>query len=88
MEVLKLRVCLLSLCRCCRRLGSCSLHEQMVYDFVEEKQGLDLLRDKRVIAATADIAGIAMSKSEVGQTPIPISKMELHLGRRIVTINT
>lgn len=38
---------------------------QMVYDFVEEKQGLDLLRDKRVIAATADIAGIAMSKSEV-----------------------
>lgn len=79
MEVLKVRVCLLSLCRCCRRLGLCSLYEQMVYDFVEEKQGLDLLRDKRVIAATADIAGIAMSKSEVRQTPIPISKMELHL---------
>ena len=53
------------------------LRTQMVYDFVEERQGLNLLRDKRVIAATADIAGIAISKSEVRQTPLPISKTEL-----------
>lgn len=50
----------------------------MVYDFVEERQGLDLLRDKRVMAATTDIAGIAMSKSEVRQTPLPISETELY----------
>lgn len=59
------RVTVSSLCRCCRRLDPCSARTQMVYDFVEERQGLDLLRDKRVIAATADIAGIAISKSEV-----------------------
>lgn len=67
-------------CRCYRRLVPCSVRTQMVYDFLEERQGLDLLRDKRVIAATADIAGIAVTKSEVEQTLFPINKMDLQLG--------
>ncbi|CAM9487691.1 unnamed protein product [Sphacelaria rigidula] len=38
---------------------------QMVYSFVEERGGLALLKDKRVVAATADVSGISMNKAEV-----------------------
>lgn len=37
----------------------------MVYDFVEEREGLELLEDKRIIAGTADVSGVAVSKAEV-----------------------
>lgn len=37
----------------------------MVYSFVEERGGLALLKDKRVVAATADVSGISMNKAEV-----------------------
>lgn len=63
-----------SLCGSYRGLASCSLRPQMVYDFVEERQGLDMLRDKRVIAATADIGGVAVSKAEVWHASPSISK--------------
>ncbi|CAN0222675.1 unnamed protein product, partial [Ectocarpus sp. 13 AM-2016] len=38
---------------------------QMVYDLVEDRGGLEMLEDERVVAATADISGISMSKAEV-----------------------
>ncbi|CBJ48735.1 conserved unknown protein [Ectocarpus siliculosus] len=38
---------------------------QMVYDLVEDRGGLEMLQDERVVAATADISGISMSKAEV-----------------------
>lgn len=37
----------------------------MVYSFVEERGGLALLRDKRVVVATADVSGFSMNKAEV-----------------------
>lgn len=37
----------------------------MVYDLVEDRRGLEMLQDERVVAATADISGISMSKAEV-----------------------
>lgn len=37
----------------------------MVYSFVEERNGLALLKDKRVLMATADVSGISMNKTEV-----------------------
>ncbi|CAB1120350.1 unnamed protein product [Ectocarpus sp. CCAP 1310/34] len=38
---------------------------QMVYDLVEDRGGLEMLQDERVVVATADISGISMSKAEV-----------------------
>lgn len=38
---------------------------QMVYNFVEEREGLSMLRDKRLVAATVDVSGISISKEEV-----------------------
>lgn len=38
---------------------------QMVYDFVNNRDGLVMLKDRRVLAATADVSGLAMTKAEV-----------------------
>lgn len=40
----------------------------MVHDFVEEREGLSMLRDKRLVAATVDVSGISLSKQEVSET--------------------
>lgn len=37
----------------------------MVYSFVAERNGLMLLKDKRVLLATADVSGISMNETEV-----------------------
>ncbi|CAM9195762.1 unnamed protein product [Scytosiphon promiscuus] len=40
---------------------------QMVHDLVEDRGALELLKDDRIVAATADISGVSMSKAEVDQ---------------------
>ena len=37
----------------------------MVYSFVEEREGLEMLKDERVLAATVDVSGRFESKAEV-----------------------
>lgn len=46
-------------------MDTCTSAAKMVYEFVEEKDGLETLMDERVGAATADVSGIAMSKLQV-----------------------
>lgn len=37
----------------------------MVHGFVEDRSGLALLKDKRIVIATADVSGLSMSREEV-----------------------
>lgn len=57
--------------RCCRviKIWAPFCCPQMVYDLVEDRGGLEMLQDERVVAATADISGISMSKAEVNHKP-------------------
>lgn len=46
---------------------------KMVYDLVEDRGGLEMLNDERLVVATADISGVSMTKAEVrhGETYNP-----------------
>lgn len=46
----------------------------MVYGFVKERNGLDMLKDDRVLVATADVSGRLGNKAEVGSGTVTMPR--------------